>query len=381
MSSGTINNGSSASYTYKQRVGCAESYYGSGSWANSIDLVEWVGFNTPGFRSLVRKGALLPMTPWGRWSQTGSAGGSFDYHGSVNQDPCGLPNRYWSEGPDPGHSVSFAPSQSEVRALINVSDYNYLVTEAASRIYDQAWDALTFLAELHKVKAMLNGVLPRLVEYVRKARLDKAWLEYRYGWRPLLYDMQDIAKAINAIDDSRKRFEANTSASTADTSTSTFVAVGGSHDMTYTTNNTWTVSVRGHCIADYQPSKLRINPITTAWELIPFSFVVDWFIGVGQWLNSLSLRLFSAGMVASLGFRVEYYREVTSTVTWKTYLGNNWSGSRTWSGSSHTTFVSRVPASAVQPTPSLRLKLDTLKIIDLGALLTANGGPPISQRR
>lgn len=31
-----------------------------------------------------------------------------------------------------------------------------------------------------------------------------------------------------------------------------------------------------------------INPIATAWELVPYSFVVDWFVNVGQFLNSWS---------------------------------------------------------------------------------------------
>lgn len=31
-----------------------------------------------------------------------------------------------------------------------------------------------------------------------------------------------------------------------------------------------------------------INPATLAWELVPFSFVVDWFIPIGSYLNSFS---------------------------------------------------------------------------------------------
>lgn len=31
-----------------------------------------------------------------------------------------------------------------------------------------------------------------------------------------------------------------------------------------------------------------VNPAAVAWELVPFSFLVDWFIGVGSWLNGLT---------------------------------------------------------------------------------------------
>jgi hypothetical protein len=30
------------------------------------------------------------------------------------------------------------------------------------------------------------------------------------------------------------------------------------------------------------------NPLEVAWELIPFSFVADWFISVGDWLRGLT---------------------------------------------------------------------------------------------
>lgn len=43
-----------------------------------------------------------------------------------------------------------------------------------------------------------------------------------------------------------------------------------------------------------------VNPLDLAWELIPFSFVVDWFVSIGPWLRSLSLPI---GMSFSTGYR------------------------------------------------------------------------------
>lgn len=31
-----------------------------------------------------------------------------------------------------------------------------------------------------------------------------------------------------------------------------------------------------------------INPLSVAWELVPFSFVVDWFLPIGTYINSMS---------------------------------------------------------------------------------------------
>jgi hypothetical protein len=31
-----------------------------------------------------------------------------------------------------------------------------------------------------------------------------------------------------------------------------------------------------------------VNPAAIAWELVPFSFVVDWFVNVGEFLNNFT---------------------------------------------------------------------------------------------
>jgi hypothetical protein len=34
------------------------------------------------------------------------------------------------------------------------------------------------------------------------------------------------------------------------------------------------------------------KPLSVIWELVPFSFVVDWFVSVGEWISSLEDELF-----------------------------------------------------------------------------------------
>ena len=36
-----------------------------------------------------------------------------------------------------------------------------------------------------------------------------------------------------------------------------------------------------------------MNPFVTAWELVPYSFVIDWFINVGDWLQYQTATLAS----------------------------------------------------------------------------------------
>jgi hypothetical protein len=61
-----------------------------------------------------------------------------------------------------------------------------------------------------------------------------------------------------------------------------------------TVNRTYTIKtfadVSGPAIA--QASELGLtNPAILAWELIPFSFVADWFIPIGSWLEAQTALL------------------------------------------------------------------------------------------
>jgi len=47
------------------------------------------------------------------------------------------------------------------------------------------------------------------------------------------------------------------------------------------------------------------NPLLIGWELVPFSFVVDWFLPVGNWLESVDAMLGYESAYYSSSFRVE----------------------------------------------------------------------------
>lgn len=57
--------------------------------------------------------------------------------------------------------------------------------------------------------------------------------------------------------------------------------------------------------------QIQLNPFVTAWELVPFSFVVDWFVNVGDWLQSQTATLvtYASQRVACLSIK----KDVIST--------------------------------------------------------------------
>jgi hypothetical protein len=69
-----------------------------------------------------------------------------------------------------------------------------------------------------------------------------------------------------------------------------------------------------------------INPAVVAWELVPFSFLVDWFIPVGKFLDSWTDQL---------GYDIQYpFSTTTRTVKhyeeYRQDSTTNWDNSEGW---------------------------------------------------
>lgn len=119
------------------------------------------------------------------------------------------------------------------------------------------------------------------------------WLEYTYGWKPLLSDIYSSAEALaslgiemsGAVRTAKSRFKNSKS----DTWPYTVNQFSAKTNVT----QTWSVEIEvEYSIANGGPSFSNVfglqNPATVVWELVPFSFVVDWFIPIGQSLAALT---------------------------------------------------------------------------------------------
>jgi len=119
------------------------------------------------------------------------------------------------------------------------------------------------------------------------------WLQYSYAVRPLL---ADVFGAMSALE---KRLERPTMierrariSSELDIAIATANGLPGSIEVEY--------SLKGELISKagvvfqvdnpllYTLSQVGLtNPLNVAWELVPFSFVVDWFTPIGAWFDGL----------------------------------------------------------------------------------------------
>lgn len=112
-------------------------------------------------------------------------------------------------------------------------------------------------------------------------KVSSAWLELQYGWIPLCKDIYSMSKQIVNMDKPRKRrLYVNKyigwNADTHPNFTITGTGRTGKQIIAYVTED----------IPSWPEALGLMDPELVAWELVPFSFVADWFIPVGNWLQA-----------------------------------------------------------------------------------------------
>lgn len=322
-----------------------------------------LGWRTPGWRKIRNSGALLPMTRWSKFQVSSAVTASERYW-------CDSSNRkrkytnYWRAWPD---LSTMGKTWFESRMDIN-PDLEYYVQQAAAAIYSKGWDAGTFLAEIGQLRRMLSGVGKKIDDLSQgrsPGELHNLWLEGRYGWRTLLYDIQDLREVLSSANERRSRYReqkgATLTGSTSDSSTgsSAGITAEDSYDLS------WTVNARGVVIADIDVPDFQFNPLTTAWEVTRLSFVVDWLLNVGQALEAASFTLMAKDHKACGGYKVDFNLVGQSRLVSK---GSNVSATHSADWTSLGTIVSREPMS-VSSLPRMKLRLNEFKVIDLLALV------------
>lgn len=156
------------------------------------------------------------------------------------------------------------------------------------------------LGQMHKHK---NRHLGKTAASEAKA-IANAWLEYRYGWQPLLRDVskiQDMAEHVRQ-NMTKRRLVARAHVEMPLTKTASFSHGGGIPQVDSAVGTVrsdrllsadagviYDVSVRTVAQAMEAAGGLRVyNGAATAWELVPWSFVADWFVNIGTWLQAVT---------------------------------------------------------------------------------------------
>lgn len=273
---------------------------------------------TPGYRKIVRDGGVLPinaMTSLKKGVKDVGATDAWGYIGSYSNGDFDEGYQYRGQT----SRLGFAAIPSFSADKFPVLDDAYvrrLYTAALANAKTRQMDFLTFYAEWHQTKDLVEGALSRTIsrafrlrEQMRKRGIKKfsprefadAWLEYRYGWRILAYDVEDIVKHVSRmhtgfLDRWRGKGEdylSNTVRNQTSQNRTIFFDGGGIGGNMF--ENVTSVLEKheirtsvGVMIESVMRTYATIDPLITTYELVPYSFVVDWFFNINEYLQAVS---------------------------------------------------------------------------------------------
>lgn len=122
------------------------------------------------------------------------------------------------------------------------------------------------------------------------------WLEYSYGWKPLLSDIHSQAQNLANVLTKHEYVVREARGSGKETKETKFIKLDTSeglweapHLVKQETRFRFLVRYRLQNGAAHTANTFGLlNPLEVAWELVPFSFVADWFLPIGSFLGQLS---------------------------------------------------------------------------------------------
>lgn len=181
-------------------------------------------------------------------------------------------------------------------------------TRAHADVLAPDFAGFVFLAELRESLHMLRNPLSSLEKALKKARrkvpkgqnlldfMSDSWLAYRYGWRPLISDIDAAAKAVDSYrkplpERHTARGYAQASKSLSETESSSISVWEIQKDIVKGTE----ASCRAGILYEYDGrnafgTSYRDVPMAI-WETIPFSFVADWFVNFGDFIEAITPKL------------------------------------------------------------------------------------------
>lgn len=218
-------------------------------------------------------------------------------------------------------------------------------------------------------------------EFYGAARSEKTkqmadlFLSYKMGVVPLLHDLEGAVKVLSQNKALRRTARSSEVLSKVDVAVQTVPDSGTEWKITKSYSRTLSIrygilyedTAVGRAVAQLGLSR----PLSSAWELVPYSFVVDWFVGVGDWLDANQPSLASKTLCAWASTR-----DQRSLVASTSGTRNFESGGRAYTGSWSGTLTSierlngRNPWDVRVPTrPALGSGFNPSRCADFAALV------------
>lgn len=225
----------------------------------------------------------------------------------------------WS---DTDLEIPVGPSVSDVTALA--------VTKLLGKLSEPPFQAFVTVAEADKTISFARDTLVKalgILRDVRKLRLRilakkykkrmtaakvaKLWLEYRYAIRPLIGEIQGAIKATKCLLGTSKPKRARFSACEVndreiDKTYARQTVIGGVQSISLEAElyyrKSQRIKVTAGCLVEYEPGYETASAaelfgvrnedvLPAAWDLVPYSFLVDYFMNTASYFKSWSPRV------------------------------------------------------------------------------------------
>jgi hypothetical protein len=289
----------------------SSSYYSSSTYERRVG--EMYDVVTDDWFTKLKKGVIVnnPMEQWEdvftptthelTYYRIGRSGTPYTYTGCRKTGPMLIGGFYsapWALPADPS---------------IDDSVIAQAITEAWSKVSLKEVDLQVIIGEMEKTALSLISIIKRVIKILLALKkldlkvlvgelspkeLAQRYLEARYALRPLVYDAKGIIKAVNTdmvAFASRKTFRSFKTRMTSNQFSNVLLNTN--------TGNYWKLygsqiasrelEVRAGVLTSIETLQGLatwgiLEPFETAWELFPFSFIVDWFFNVSKWIGSWS---------------------------------------------------------------------------------------------
>lgn len=228
------------------------------------------------------------------------------------------------------------------------------------------------------------GQLESYVGGFDRKTIANRWLEFTFGWKPLVDSLFGTINELATASLAPVRISQRAS----NTTTTKVKSAGDGIDFTDTTSASSRVEFKFW----FTPPSARVNqvarlsslnPASIAWELMPYSFLVDYFINIGG-----ALRDLETAVIYKSGFAGGYQTSTYKVLVTRSVSGNGKPDSNGFKQSGALTGttitcgkVRDVLASYPFPgRPTVNVQLGASRLLNVAALLTQLLPSPVRKR-
>lgn len=361
---------------------------------------------TPGFHAIKRSGGIVnsPMTSY-RIDESKTVG-PIDYYLMAEAYGC-TPARWYD------YAVITVTGNRDYLATIPFLAHGLSAATIAAQkdlAVTSAWaavDKTDFLAYVSLLESgkTVNGLLDIfrkvlkiaiavkrmqlkvLLKELHPRELKDVYMNARYNLRPLYYECQGLYKAITAKKrGNRQTYRGSNVVSNEVTDTTSFSINDTGNGFNVLIPVVRRTKIELTCRAgvltewdvDNIGQRLGLDSlVSSAWELIPYSFIIDWFINVGDtimsWTPNIGGRTLASWICTDTIITDSLVVQTPQVTRYTGSSGRRASSSSYCSYSGTHARVQRTRTREVSPRraflPTMSVRLNPLKLIDLGIIL------------